>query len=925
MRRRWPAWATWALASLAGLAIAAALHRWVLFAPPGTFVWTIEGRRHELVEPRALALLLVVPALIVALGRSLADLPWQQRVLALLFRVAFVGLLALALGRLVRTTETRKVATVVLVDVSDSVSDQALEDARALLGRVWAARGPEDTVRLVTFAERARRVEVSVSDGRVVVPEVGALRHAPERARPGDRPGAASDLGAALALGWAVLPPGYLPRVVLASDGLETQGNLLGEASRARRLGARLYAVPYRRPPPGEVAIQRVRAPGKVKIGEVFELVATVYASRASRSRARLYQGEALNGLDGVRELELAPGPNEVAFRSVVRVGGEVTYELKLEPLGEDSFPANNRWTVSLDVPGRPVVLYVAGRPERARLFTSALAAQELEVDVRGPSAFPGSLRELERYDFVVLSDVPREAVSLGSQALIEQWVRALGGGFLMAGGASGFGLGGWGGSPLEKILPVRMDVDRRKDQPGVAMMLVIDRSGSMSGLPMEMAKAACRATVGTLEGDDLVGVIAFDSSPTRYVKLQPARYRNRIQNDLARIQPGGGTEIFSALDQAYQDLAGAEARRKHAVLLTDGRAPAQGLRDIVQAMQAESITLTTVGLGEGTDQALLRSLADLGGGRFHYVPDPNALPRIFTRETELVARQAAVEEWFPVEQTAHADYLRGISIATAPLLHGYVATRMKPAPAQQILASDRGEPILAELRLGLGRTLAWTSDLETLWAGDWARWSQWSQLWGQVVRETMRKKHRKELGMRAEVVGGKVRAVVDAFTVDERFDNDLVSKLVVTGPAPGKQQREVAMRQTAPGRYEAELGLDAYGSFTLRADHSRRTPDGGLAPAGVSYGQVSQPYPLEYARFEPDLELLERFALAGGGAVDPEPAAIFDPGPERLTAYEPLFGRFLLAALVVFLLDLLVRRVRLFDRGFRGTRSRHS
>ncbi|MCC6213477.1 MAG: VWA domain-containing protein [Polyangiaceae bacterium] len=918
MSPRWARWGWWALAALVGAAIAFALHRWVLAAPPGTFVWTIQGRRHELVEPRALALLLVVPVLVLALGRSLADLPWQQRALALLLRVAFLALLALALGRLVRATDTRKVATVVLVDVSDSVTDPAIEDARELLQRLWAARGAEDTLRLVTFAERARRVELQAIDGRLVVPEVVALRHAPDPTRSGERPGAASDLGAALALGWAVLPPGYLPRVVLASDGVETQGNLLGEASRARRLAARLFAAPYRRPPPGEVAIQRVRAPAKVRIGEVFELVATVYASRPTRARARLRQGEALNGLDGLRDLELKPGTQDVAFRSVVRVGGEVTYDLKLEPLGDDAFAANNRWSVSLDVPGRPVVLYVAGRPERARSFTSALAAQELEVDVRGPSAFPGSLRELERYDFVVLSDVPREAVSLGSQALLEQWVRDLGGGFLMAGGASGFGLGGWGGSPLEKILPVRMDVDRRKDQPGVALMLVIDRSGSMSGLPMEMAKAACRATVGTLEGDDLVGVIAFDSSPTRYVKLQPARYRNRIQNDIARIQPGGGTEIFSALDQAYQDLAGAEARRKHAILLTDGRAPVQGLRDIVQAMQAESITLTTVGLGEGTDQALLRSLADLGGGRFHFVPDPSALPRIFTRETELIARQAAVEEWFPVEQTSPADYLRGISIAGAPLLHGYVATQLKPAPAQQILASDRGEPILADTRVGLGRTLAWTSDLENLWAGDWARWSQWSKLWGQVVRETMRKKHRKELGMQAEVVGGKVRAVVDAFTVDERFDNDLVSKLVVVGPAPGKQQREVPMRQTAPGRYEAELALDAYGSFTLRADHSRRTADGGLAPAGVSYGQVSQPYPLEYARFEPDLELLERFALAGGGAVDPAPEAVFDPRDERLTAYEPLFGRFLLAALGVFVVDLLVRRVRLFDRGFR-------
>src|SRR5690606_15888747 len=128
---------------------------------------------------------------------------------------------------------------------------------------------------------------------------------------------------------------------------------------------------------------------------------------------------------------------------------------------------------------------------------------------------------------------------------------RDVGGGFLFAGGERGFGLGGWGHTTVERILPVRMDAERRKEMPSVAMALVIDRSGSMSGLPMEMAKAACRATVGTLQSDDLLEVIAFDSTPKRYVKLQPARYRSRIQSEIMQIQAGGGTSIFPALDTA--------------------------------------------------------------------------------------------------------------------------------------------------------------------------------------------------------------------------------------------------------------------------------------------------------------------------------------------------------------------------------------
>ena len=98
----------------------------------------------------------------------------------------------------------------------------------------------------------------------------------------------------------------------------------------------------------------------------------------------------------------------------------------------------------------------------------------------------------MERYDFVIISDVPKERLGVSAQGLVEKYVRDLGGGFLFAGGEAGFGLGGWAHTTFERILPVRMDVQRRKEMPSVAMALVIDRSGSMTGLPIEMAKTAC-------------------------------------------------------------------------------------------------------------------------------------------------------------------------------------------------------------------------------------------------------------------------------------------------------------------------------------------------------------------------------------------------------------------------------------------------
>lgn len=905
-----------------GLILFALYQRYALGASAADLEWTREGTVYRLLAPTWFGVLLVTPLLLFGLGRSLADLPWQQRVLSLIFRLCFLALLALGLARLVRSEETRRIATVVVADVSDSVTDEAVEDARQVLERVYRAKGDEDLVKLVTFAKRPRLVSIE-KDGKLSIPSAAELRHGPV-AQPGG-PGAGSDLAAALQLAYGVFPPGYLKRVLLLSDGVETEGDVLAEASRARGFGIKLFAAPYRRPAPAEVAVAGLRLPAKVDVGQTFTVTADVHSSRATKVRARLYQGEALNGLDGVRELELRPGKNELEFKSVVRVGGEVTYQLVLEPLGEDKFKENNRYSATLDVPGRPAVLYVEGQPQRATYLAGALGAQQFDVDVRSAAAFPASLKELERYDFIIVSDVPREALNPAAQDLIERYVRDLGGGFLFAGGESGYGLGGWAHTTIERLLPVRMDAERRKEMPDVAMVLVIDRSGSMTGLPMEMAKAACIATLGALQGDDLIEVVAFDTTPTRYVKLQPSRYRSRIQNDVARIQPGGGTTIFSALDMAYQDLSVVQARKKHVVLLTDGQDPTPGLRDLVQAMLAEAITVTTVGLGDGVNHELLRSLADAGGGRYHHVPDPNNLPRIFTRETEIIAQQAAVEEWFPVEQVGRADFLKGIAVSAAPLLRGYVATQLKPAPAQLILQSDRGDPILARWRTGLGWALAWTSDVKNHWSVDWLRWSGYPKFWGQLVREHMRVKRRRELDMRTEVVGSRVKATVDAFTADERFDNGLESKLIVAAAGEKGDRREIPMRQVAPGRYEAEFELDQFGAFTLRAEHARRDENGNLKPYASSFGHVSNPYPREYASFEPDIDRLRRAALAGGGTLDPDPKALFDPGSEKIVRYADLWYRFVLASLIFFLLDLLMRRVRLFDRKVVAARAKTS
>ena len=874
--------------------------RAVLNASEATISFARNGTDYELLSPKMLGLALLAPFFFWMIGRSLADLPLPQRILSVILRVAFVALLALGLSRLARTATTQKVATVYLVDVSESVPDAAIEDAREEITKGLKEKPEDAIVRVVTFAKRPR--VVAIADDAKEAPALE--RHdlppskdgVPTKGRTGL--GAATDIASAMQLAYGLYPSGYLRRAVVFSDGVQTDGDILAEANRARAFGVKVFTVPYHRPVPGEVALRDLRLPEKVRVGEPFNLHANIFSSRPQKVRATLKQGEAINGLDGIRDVDLKPGDNDVTFKSVVRVAGEVTYALELSDIPEDRFRENNRFAVSVAVPGRPSVLYAEGNTARASYLASALSAQEFDVDVRSP----------------------RE-VSLTQQDAIESYVRDLGGGFLFAGGEAGFGLGGWSRTTIERILPVRMDSEKKRDEPQVAMVLVIDRSGSMSGLPMEMAKAAAKATADTLSSDDLIEVIAFDTAPTRVVRMTAAKHRARIQNDIARVQAGGGTEIFSALDAAYQSLTSTRARRKHVILLTDGQASHNGIRDLVQAMAAEAITVTSVGLGSGIDEGLLRMISDLGGGRLYKVMDPQQLPRVFTRETEMVSRNAAVEEYFQPKVVSPADFLRGVDMASAPFLHGYVATKMKPPPAQEILQSEVAEPILARWHVGLGWSLAWTSDVKNLWAVEWLRWPGYGQFWGQLVREHMRQKKRQQYDMVASIdpATGHVKASIDAIGGDDRFQNGLDAKLTVTGPQPNGETRKIPMKQTAPGRYESDFPLERFGSFLLHASLEKGIDDGKGGQRSVqvaeSFGHVTNPYPREYLALAPDLVTLSRTALVTGGRMDPTPKAVFDPAGESIRYHEDLWSRFIGAALAVYLIDLLVRRVRIFDR----------
>ena len=867
----------------------------------------LETTTFRFLAPDALFLIAVVPIALLFALRSRAELSRLGFALGVTLRALLAAALVVALARPTLVTDATLTSTVVLVDVSPSVSDASIAHAEELARRLLlarGARGEEHHVELVTFAGSVERVSVPDDPARL-------------RLERPEEPAPATALASALRFARALFLPDSLPRLWVLSDGLETRGRALAALPELSAQGVRVMVTPYEGPIASELTVTNVTFPEEIRAGQPFEVRVGVRATTASRARVRLYQDGRLVGLGAVQEVDLHAGVNEVVFRTVARDRGTVELRAELEPLaaeGEDPatvdrFAENNRFVRAAEVLGRPRVLVACPEPARMDAFARVLDAAEIDADVRSPRGIPmdGSLAG---FDAIVLADTPADQVSATLEASLERYVRD-GGTLLFAGGPRAFGPGGWRGSQLERILPVALDGERRRDTPALALSLVIDRSGSMAGEKMELAKEAARATAEVLSPDDFLEVIGFDTVAERTVPLQSAANRLAIQRDIGRLAPRGGTAIFPALDAAYQDLAGSRAATRHVILLTDGQTSEAGIPELVAAMRADGITVTSVGVGTDVNRTLLSEVADLGGGRAYFTADPSSIPRIFLREATTVGQNSVVEDPVRAEVVTSTRALRGLDLSRAPLLRGYVATQARGAPSELVPRTDLGAPLLARRAVGGGHTIAWTSDLAGRWSADFLRWPLSPRFFGQLVREHARSDESSFLPLSARIEDDALVLTADAFGEGDQFLHDVSVHARVEGPidAPEaeRETREVDLIPVAPGRLEARVPLTRYGAYAVDAVHAIAG-----VPYGVSRASPNHPYPAEYARLAPDPTLLEALASRTGGAVltdDPAPLLSHD-ARERIDAHEELAPRILALALALLVLDVLVRRV---------------
>ncbi len=817
----------------------------------------------------------------------------QRKRWLLMVRALGVILLLTALAGPAKVVTSTRRAVVIALDHSQSLGEEglksAVEKARALRKTL-----PGDAeVSFTSFGDETRLLsDADLNDGNLV-----SLKEAMEKH------GAQSNYASALEFARALFPAGTARHVVFIGDGHETRGSLLSAARAAAMADVQLHVMPVAGPRKPDVRVRQVTpAQSRIHEGAALKLTVDVESTMDGAGVLKLFE----NGVEVERRnlmVKSGAAQQEVFVRHP-NSRNIYKYRAVLEGFAGDSIASNNEGLTLVDVRGRLRLLYIEGDAAEAQYLAQAMEKEGILLDLRAPGSIPTTPQELSGYDGVILSDVPAHKIGENVMVAIRDYVDKLGGGFIMLGGPNSFGVGGYFRTPIEEILPVRLKSPDEEEKQSSALALVIDRSGSMSGEKLEMAKSASIATAEVLTRNDYIGVWAFDSESHVVVPMTRLTSSAAVAGQISGVTSGGGTNMYPGMTDARNALQRVKAKIKHMLILTDGETAGSGYEALASQCRSEGITISTVGIGGAVRMPFLQAVASLGGGQSYSTMEASAIMRIFTQDTLMHTGRMIREEAFEPKLAERHPMLAGWEKFEPPPLLGYVKT-LRKSTAQVPLVTDLGDPLLAHWRFGLGKVTAFTSDAKSRWASLWiSRWSGYGQFWSQVLRETARPPQGQNMDLRAEMDGDEARVTVDALVdAGTRGNNERVSAevfFVSAGSlgAPLKPVQTLALRQSGPGLYEGGFKPDQAGVYLVRAQSGAQMVTAGLVHnpgSEASLGTVNEKL------------LREVCTIAGGKYLDADYK--LDLGSAKASRYVELWPYLVMAMLLLFLVDIAVRR----------------
>jgi Mg-chelatase subunit ChlD len=664
------------------------------------------------------------------------------------------------------------------------------------------------------------------------------------------------------------MPPG--PRnLYLFTDGWETQGNVERLLPAAAAAGIKIHPMlPAGRPAIANVAVTKLLAPTQGNSGESLSLRVVVENQSAQAVEGTL--SLARNGQTFKTDtIRLNPGSQSFSYQTTPAEGTLTSFQATFNPRNAkaDNYPADNRALAWVSIRAKAKVLLINGHSGAGRHLVELLNSQGIDVTVRPPESAPAPTG----YKIVIFNNAEREKFSSGYLAAVERHTAA-GNGFIMLGADASFAPSSYRQTPIERILPVDPKEPPKREEKNRAVVLVVDKSGSMrDDNRIIYAKEAAKAVARQLRDIDLLGVVGFDDSPFVVVYLETmARLRGVVDTQIDRLKPGGQTYFLPALLEARRQLERANASRKHIILLSDGvtRGSQGELVDLVSAMRNDSkITVSAVAISTEADVRIMKRLSQYGGGLFHHTVDPSTLPQIVLEQLQDKPKDEPQNEgpWTPFADRS-SDLLAGLAARTYPPVLGFMETDLKRG-AQMDLVVQRQErrlPLLASWRYGQGKSIALTMDIEGRWSRSWIPWGGLQGFWNRILEWLVPVEENLVPTHEARVSFSENRSVLDLSIYEEIGANShyRFSMIGKNGKAEG------VLSKLAPGHYQATLPASEPGDYRIDISENRGSRRISFPPVGYSL-----PYSLNSELPRPDFNtrLLARIAETTGGEINPK------------------------------------------------------
>ena len=800
---------------------------------------------------------------------------WRRtaRKVGLILKAASFTAILLALAEPRMILQETKVALAVLADTSASSSPADLERASQLATAMSGARG-RHWMRVVPFARSTR--DLSSSE------QTNNFRLA---ATTGEA-GRATDLEAAVREAIAAMPAGLVPRIALLTDGKENKGSIARAAWQAQQLGIPIdtFALAGRARP--ALRLDSISLPSIAFTGEQFPIDVVVSSPSAGPAQVELSaEGKPL----GQTQVSLSSGQNPLRLHAALNTPGalDVSVAIRAGALGEVRFD-------QAMVLRQPKVLYISqDSAAQDSHLPATLAAAQFDVHhVSDLSADIGAVH-LNDYQLVIFNNWDLEAIPASGKQALERYVQQ-GGGLLVIGGDHNlYKEDKKVEDALDRTLPAKLAPPRSPE--GTAVVLIIDKSSSMEGRKMELARVASIGVVENLRPVDQVGILIFDNSFEWAVPIRRAEDKPLIKRLISGIMPDGGTQIAPALTEAYRRIRPVMATYKHIVLLTDGISEEGDSLSLAKEAEAQKVTISTVGLGQDVNRNYLEKVAASAGGKSYFLTEPQGLEQLLLRDVLEHTGSTAVERPLTPEVLKRAEILDGVGMESAPALKGYVRFISKPT-AETILQLDRHDPLLARWQYGLGRSAVFASDAKARWAADWITWKGYDKFWTNLSRDLLPRAEGGEAAVNFDSANGDL-------VVEYRMGRGVpepakIPDIYAFGPDGFQQQ--VPIKKIAAGTFRGRLPIGSrQGLFRVRpAEESRAFPEAGLYRPEAELA--------DYGSNEP---LLKQVADFTGGRFQPDPRAVFSGGGRSIASSLQLWPGLLGLAVLLSLAELLMRK----------------